>query len=144
MNMITTRTWAIVCAAPLAVACMGCAGSNVQDVGPAVQEARVGVRHVLVQYQGSDRASSDITRSKEEALARAKECLERAKQGEKFEDLAMEYSDCPSAAQGGDLGKFSAGRMDPTFEAASFACEVGGLTDIVETPFGYHIIYRYE
>ena len=105
---------------------------------------KASAKHVLVQYAGSMRAPGHITRTKEEALARIEECLARHKTGDKFEDLAREYSDCPSNAEGGDLGEFPEGRMDPVFDKAAFGCEVGKITGIVETPFGYHVIYRYK
>ena len=101
-------------------------------------------RHVLVMYSGSMRAPENITRTKEEAQARIQECLARCQKGEKFEELAQEYSDCPSSQRGGDLGEFPTGDMAPEFDEAAFACEVGKVTDVVETPFGYHIIYRYK
>lgn len=105
---------------------------------------QAGAKHVLVQYKGSERAGAEITRTKEEALARIQECLKRAQAGEKFEDLAREFSDCPSASRGGDLGEFPQGVMHPAFDEAAFGCEVGQMTDVVETPFGYHVIYRYK
>ncbi len=105
---------------------------------------KASAKHVLVQYAGSMQAAASITRTKEEALARAQECLERARAGDQFEDLAREYSDGPSGPRGGELGEFPQGAMAPAFDDAVFACEVGKVTDIVETPFGYHIIYRYK
>ena len=126
---------------------VGCADTAVQESAPGESQGEansISARHILVQYQGSLKASPDITRTKEEALARIQECLEKANQGEKFEDLAIEYSDGPSAPQGGDLGSFTTGMMVPPFEEAAFACKVGEITDVVETPFGYHIIQRYE
>lgn len=104
----------------------------------------VSLRHILVQYKGSDRASSRISRTKEEALHRMQECLARLMQGEEFEVLAKLYSDCPSAPFGGDLGSFTAGTTVLSFEQAAFGCEVGQFTGIVETQCGYHIIQRYE
>ena len=105
---------------------------------------KASAKHILVQYQGSMRAPGTVTRTKEEALARMQECLKKSGEGQKFEDLAREYSDGPSGPKGGDLGEFPKGAMDPAFDQAVFACEVGEITDIVETPFGYHIIYRYR
>lgn len=105
---------------------------------------KASAKHILVQYSGSMRAEPSITRSKEEALERIQECLAKARNGEKFEDLAMSYSDGPSGPRGGDLGEFPEGMMHPAFEKATFDCEVGKVTDVVETPFGYHIIYRYQ
>jgi peptidyl-prolyl cis-trans isomerase SurA len=105
---------------------------------------KASAKHILVMYQGSMRAPATITRTKEEALVRCQEILDRLHAGEKFEDLAREYSDGPSGPRGGDLGEFSVGRMAPEFEDATFACEVGETTGPVETPFGYHIILRYK
>ena len=121
----------------------GCANQAVQ--APASRPIQtVNAKHILIQYEGAMRAPGRITRTQEEAKARIAEILEKARQGEKFEDLAMQYSDGPSASKGGDLGGFGPGMMHPAFEEAAFACDVGGITEIVETPFGYHIIYRYE
>lgn len=105
---------------------------------------KASARHILVMYAGSERAPANITRTKEEAQARIQECLARTQKDEKFEALAQEYSDCPSARDGGDLGEFPEGVMHPKFDEATFACEVGKITGVVETPFGYHIIYRYK
>lgn len=101
-------------------------------------------KHILIMYKGSMRAPETITRSKEEALARCQEVLAKLKEGAVFEDLAREYSDGPTGKRGGDLGEFQQGRMAPEFEEATFACEVGKTTGIVETDFGYHIILRYK
>ncbi len=57
-----------------------------------------------------------------------------------FEDAAMQYSSCPSKAQGGNLGEFGRGQMVPEFEEAAFALEEGQLSAPVKTQFGYHII----
>ena len=105
---------------------------------------KASAKHILVMHAESMRAAPNITRTKEEAKARIQECLTRYHQGEDFEDLAREYSDGPSAPSGGDLGEFPQGVMAPAFEHAAFACEIDKITDVVETPFGYHIIYRYR
>ena len=57
-----------------------------------------------------------------------------------FEEAAKANSNCPSAAQGGDLGEFGKGQMVPAFEEAAFAAEVGKVAGPVKTDFGYHII----
>lgn len=57
-----------------------------------------------------------------------------------FQEAAMAHSDCPSKQRGGDLGLFSFERMVTPFSKAAFATQVGQVTDIVETQFGYHII----
>jgi len=59
-----------------------------------------------------------------------------------FEELAKVYSDCSSAAKGGDLGFFSSGQMQKPFEDATFALKVGELSEPVWTDSGVHIILR--
>ena len=72
---------------------------------------------------------------------KANEILAQIKAGEvTFEDAARAHSTCPSKYQGGDLGTFGRGQMVPEFEAATFAMEVGDISDPVKTQFGYHII----
>lgn len=70
----------------------------------------------------------------------AKTVLERLKAGETFEDVAKEVSTCPSAPDGGDLGFFSYTSMVKEFSDAAFAMNVGDLSDIVKSDFGYHVI----
>lgn len=57
-----------------------------------------------------------------------------------FEDAAVQYSTCPSNANGGELGEFGRGQMVPEFEEAAFALPVGKISSPVKTQFGYHII----
>lgn len=56
--------------------------------------------------------------------------------------LAQKYSDCSSAKRGGDLGPFGRGAMQKPFEDATFALNVGELSDIIETDSGLHLIER--
>ncbi|MBE0502941.1 MAG: SurA N-terminal domain-containing protein [Desulfuromonadales bacterium] len=66
---------------------------------------------------------------------------EKALQGEDFAALAKRHSEDPgSGVQGGDLGFFSRGTMVPSFESAAFALNVGAISGVVTTDFGYHLI----
>ena len=110
-----------------------------------VEPTKISARHVLVQWMGSDRAGKSVLRTREQALVLAQEVLRRAKAGEDIGRLAVEYSDEPNAGpRGGSLGRFGKGQMVGAFESIAFKLKVGQISDIVETPFGYHIIQRTE
>jgi len=76
------------------------------------------------------------------AQTEAQEVLSRLRENpEKFSEIAKEVSDDPgSKDQGGDLGYFNLGVMIPEFEQAALALEVGQISELVKTQFGYHII----
>lgn len=113
--------------------------------GNADQPTKIGARHVLIQWMGSERAPSSVVRSREQAQAVAQEVLRRARNKEDFARLAIEFSDEPGAGgRGGSLGRFGHGQMVAAFEAAAFKLDVGQISEIVETPFGFHIIQRTE
>ena len=97
---------------------------------------QVRARHILVKV-----APDAAAEAKAAARKKAEELLAKVKAGADFAALAKERSDDPgSAAKGGDLGLFPRGRMTPAFEEAAFALQAGGVSDVVETPFGFHVI----
>ena len=100
----------------------------------------VHVAHILIMHKDSERSSS--ARTREEAAEEIEALKKQIAGGAEFADLATENSDCPSASDGGNLGTFGRGAMVPEFEEAAFKLEVGQLSDVVETDFGYHLIYR--
>ena len=101
---------------------------------------QVRASHILLMYAGSERSTAQ--RSKADALAGIEDLKSQIDGGAEFADLAGSYSDCPSRANGGDLGSFGRGAMVPEFEDAAFDLDVGGVSDVVETAFGYHLIHR--
>lgn len=96
--------------------------------------------HILLAYTGATRANPEVTRTKEEAEAKAKELLREAKKsGVVFSELARDNSDGPSAPTGGDLGYFQDGVMVPKFNDFAFNNNVDAI-GLVETDFGFHVI----
>tara|TARA_R110002126_G_scaffold191449_2_gene339641 strand:- start:625 stop:2742 length:2118 start_codon:yes stop_codon:yes gene_type:complete len=96
--------------------------------------------HILLAYTGATRANPAVTRTKEEAEAKAKELLREAKKsGVVFAELARDNSDGPSAPNGGDLGYFQKGVMVPKFNDFAFNNNEGSI-GLVETDFGFHVI----
>lgn len=88
---------------------------------------RIKARHILVTNESGGREKIE-------------EIQKEIQEGGDFQKLAEEHSQCPSGQNGGDLGYFSRGQMVDAFENAAFALEIGEVSDIVETRFGYHII----
>nr|CCA16179.1 peptidylprolyl cistrans isomerase NIMAinteracting 1 putative [Albugo laibachii Nc14] len=119
---------------------------------------KVQALHILVKHAQSRRPSSwrqeSITRSKAVAVNKIQGIHERLMLCKEnngstaeairalFEEIAKEESDCSSAKRGGDLGMFTRGQMQASFEAAAFALEVNQLSDIVESDSGIHLILR--
>jgi peptidyl-prolyl cis-trans isomerase C len=96
---------------------------------------QVKASHILVQVpENADEAK------RAEALATIQALKARIDNGENFATLAMEHSDCPSKAKGGDLGFFGREQMVKPFSDAAFALQPGQISDVVQTRFGYHLI----
>jgi peptidyl-prolyl cis-trans isomerase NIMA-interacting 1 len=115
-------------------------GAPVADAAPTV----VGAAHILVAYKGALGAAPTIVRSKADAKKRAGEAHEKlvAHQGT-FEELVAKYSDDGlSKPAGGKLGNFERNVFPPAFSDAAFGLALGGVSDVVETPRGFHVIVR--
>ena len=85
--------------------------------------AKASARHILV--------------STEEQCQDIKQQIE---DGADFGQMAMQYSQCPSARRGGDLGEFGPGMMVPEFDRVCFSEDVGVVHGPVKTQFGYHLV----
>lgn len=102
--------------------------------------------HILVNVKSSDikgDASPEEKQKQAESKAKVKisELLAKIKAGADFGEVAKKHSDDPgSGAQGGSLGEFPKGTMVSEFESALDKLEIGGLSEPVLSPFGYHII----
>jgi peptidyl-prolyl cis-trans isomerase C len=97
---------------------------------------------VKAKLEGSDDKEAAVTEEQADAEARkeAAGLLAKIKAGEDFAQLAKAHSGCPSAEQGGDLDWFKRGAMVKEFEEAAFKLQPGEVSDVVKTPFGYHVI----
>ena len=107
--------------------------SEVSIMPEDLREVRA--RHILIMPKSADQ-KGDF-----EARVKAEELLSRIKKGESFAALAERYSEDPgSAKSGGDLGYFTTGTKVPEFEKAVFSLKPGEVSDVVKSPYGYHII----
>jgi peptidyl-prolyl cis-trans isomerase C len=98
-------------------------------------DEQVHARHIVFAV-AQDADAQTVT----DGRAKAEAARQRAIAGEDFTELARELSEGPSAPNGGDLGFFSREQMEPTFAAAAFDLEVGGISPVVRTKFGLHVI----
>ena len=104
------------------------------------RNGNVRASHILVSYQGAQGASSEITRTKEDARKEARRILNLARTNpDSFSSYALDFSDGPSKSNGGDLGFFQEGMMVKPFNDYVFSNRVGRI-GLVETDFGFHVI----
>lgn len=95
----------------------------------------VHARHILVKS-----SRSEDMKKRTAARTKAVEYKKQLDGGADFVELAKKVSDGPSAKTGGDLGFFTHGQMVPEFEKVAFSLPVGGISDVIETEFGFHIV----
>lgn len=107
---------------------------------------KIGARHILIGYVGSPKELPGVTRSEAEARELADQVArEVAVEGADWNALTAKYTDEEAGkTTGGDLGKFGRGQMVPAFEQAAFQLAVGATSPVTKSPFGFHIIRRYE
>ncbi len=103
-----------------------------QDSGQRfAQDERRQARHILVLF-GDDEAASET---------KAREVVKRLQQGEDYIDLVLEYSDDEGTKQqGGDLGMLAKSQLPGALGEAIFSMQLGEISDLVRTGFGFHII----
>jgi peptidyl-prolyl cis-trans isomerase D len=96
---------------------------------------RVHVEHILFFTKGKTDAEVAEIRKK------AEDVLKQAKKTAKFDELAKKYSEDPTTKdKGGDLGWITQGQTVKEFERTAFSLPVGGVSDLVQTVYGFHII----
>ncbi len=100
------------------------------------QPERVRARHILI--LAAEDAPEEI---EDAARAQARAARERLLNGDDFEDIALEVSQDPgTAAKGGDLGFFERGDNDPAIDDTAFALEEGGLSEVIRSAYGFHVL----
>jgi peptidyl-prolyl cis-trans isomerase D len=100
------------------------------------KEQEVWARHILFRVK-DDASEADIAK----ARAEGERVLAEAKQGNDFVELAKQYSQDPTVGEnGGGLGFFTRGQMMPEFSEAAFNLKPGEISDLVRSPYGFHII----
>lgn len=109
------------------------------EAGPKTVEAR----HVLVQYKGSWHALAEVTRTKEDAFGLAEQARERLKKGEEFRAVLLAYTDSADVkARQGVLGVLDRDTAMRAIAQPAHALKVGEYSEVVESPFGFHVIQR--
>jgi peptidyl-prolyl cis-trans isomerase D len=110
------------------------------NVAKFTHEKQVRAQHILFRIK-PDAPEAEV----EKIRAQAQKILDEAKKGKDFAELARRNSqDEATAKKGGELGFFSSKQMDPAFSAAAFALKPGEISDLVRTPYGFHIIKSEE
>ena len=100
------------------------------------EEESYRARHIFFKT-GEKATQEEVQRSKATALA----VLSDAKKGSDFAELAKKFSEDPAARKdGGDLGSFKKGDMQPELEKTILSLKTGEVSDLVTTPIGFHII----
>ncbi len=95
----------------------------------------VEARHILVAANPADPEASMVGKEKAEKLLRQLQV-----DGQLFDMLAKQYSDCTSKETGGQLGQLSRGQTVPEFERQVFQCVQGLIAAPIETRYGFHIV----
>ena len=95
----------------------------------------VRARHILIRLKPNPTAADT-----KEARARATAARQRVVAGEDFAVVAAEVSEGREASNGGDMGFFARDSMMPALTDVAFALEIGQISNIIETQFGFHIL----
>jgi peptidyl-prolyl cis-trans isomerase SurA len=95
---------------------------------------RVKLRQILV---AAPAANAEEHASKR---AKAQTVLEQLRSGAEFDQMARRFSDGPEAKEGGVLGWFAPGSLMPQLDRAAFTLQNGQITEVIESPLGWHIL----
>lgn len=124
--------------------------SDILKIYNDTKDSSITASHILItpNVPGEDNVRGQIMEKatpeqKAEAKAKLQKVLEQIRGGADFGKMAEENSACPSGKSAkGSLGTFGRGQMVAAFEKEAFALQPGGISDVFESPFGYHIVRR--
>ena len=123
--------------------------AEAQAEPPAQEQAetkppeRIAAQHILISYRGAKGAPVGVRRSKTEARKLAEIVQQEAMKGTEFAKLVAKYSEDPSSkGRMGSVGMFAPDKMVRPFSEAAFALKVNGVSGVIETDFGFHVIKR--
>lgn len=102
------------------------------------------VSEIVISYVDAKRYTPRTPRSRELALQLAEQIHQGLLDGESFEDAARKYSDMPNYARGGFFPIFAKGTQQEKFEEIVWPLPVGGISKVIETPTGFHIVKRWH
>ncbi|MBT2991144.1 MAG: nitrogen fixation protein NifM [gamma proteobacterium symbiont of Ctena orbiculata] len=94
-------------------------------------------RHILITVNPDYPENSPLA-----ARQRMQQVIDKlAGRGNRFEQFAKRYSECPTAMEGGGLGEVKRGQLYAELDSMLFNMQEGGISDIVETELGLHLLY---
>ncbi len=96
-----------------------------KEGGSSIRGGKIKASHILV-----------------DKLSKAQEVYEDLQAGENFQNLARQFSTCPSKNKGGNLGEFAKGKMVSEFWNACTKLKISEISQPVKSKFGYHVIKR--
>ena len=105
--------------------------------------SEVQAAEIVITYNGAARYTPREPRDAQQASELAEQVHQRLSDGADFATEALAHSDLANHVQGGFYPVFRAGDRHPEFEKIVFGLPVGGLSEIVETPTGFHIVKRF-
>jgi protein-export membrane protein SecD len=115
-------------------------GFNIIKIGDSKSEKEVKANHLLICYKGATRCEEDT--SKEDARKKIEELKVKITAGNFIQTVKDNSTEPGASTSGGDLGWFGAGAMVKPFEDAALALKTGQISDVVETEFGFHLVYK--
>lgn len=116
---------------------------NIQEYGYEGVLEKTKVQHILLSFENED-GTIKTEEEKAEVLVLAEEVLAKVNAGEDFEALVETYSGDPGKVDNKGIYEFYRGEMVPEFEEAALALDIGEVSDLVLSDYGYHIIEKLD